>query len=89
MRVPTAVQQEAVQIAKLRNQQPADLLAEAWREYITNHREEFAADLEHAAQIMRNGTAEELANFASRNVKTRAAAAAARLQEQGGDHVAE
>lgn len=84
IRVPADVHQEAVRIAALRNQQPAELIAEAWREYFANNREEFAADFEQAAEIMRNGTTEDLAEFASRNVKARAAASAARLRHPSG-----
>lgn len=78
MRVPTAVQQEAVQIAALRRQQPAQVLAEAWNEYMQTHREQFAADLEKAATLMRDGNLEDLAAFASRNVEARARASAQR-----------
>jgi hypothetical protein len=49
------------------------LVAEAWREYIANHREEFAADLEKTAQLLRDGTLSHLAEFSSRNADARAA----------------
>src|SRR3954453_867735 len=80
MRVPADVHSEAVQIAALRHQQPAALIAEAWRDYFEKNRAEFAADLERAAEILRNGTTEDLASFASRNAEARGAASAARLR---------
>jgi hypothetical protein len=80
MRVPSDVQQEATQIAALRRQQPAQVLAEAWNEYMTNHREEFAADLEKAAAVLRNGSLDDLAELASRNVEARARVSAQRAR---------
>ncbi len=79
LRVPEQVHSEATQIAALRHSQPGHLVAEAWREYIANHREEFAADLEKTAQLLRDGTLEQLAKFASRNASARAAQAVERL----------
>lgn len=79
LRVPEHVHNEATQIAKLRHSQPGHLVAEAWREYIANHREEFAADLETTAKLLRDGTLERLAEFTSRNAGARAAAAVERL----------
>ncbi len=75
VRVPDTVLTEAKQIAALRGQQPGDLLAEAWREYLANHRASFASELEQAASILRNGTLDELATFASRDASDRAKAA--------------
>jgi hypothetical protein len=75
IRVPAEVQEEAMELAALRRQQSGHLIADAWREYMANHREEFAADLEKAAALLRDGTLEELAAFASRNVEARASAA--------------
>jgi hypothetical protein len=79
LRVPEQVHDEATQIAALRHSQPGHLVAEAWREYIANHREEFAADLEETAQLLRDGTLEQLAKFTSRNASARAAEAVERL----------
>lgn len=80
IRVPSQVHQEAVQLAALRREQPGHLLAAAWNEYLENHRDEFAADLEQAAKLLRDGTLDELAEFASRNAEARAAAAAKRAR---------
>ena len=80
VRVPSQVHQEAVQLAALRRQQPSELLAAAWTEYIEAHRDEFAADLEQAARLLRDGSLEELSAFASRNADARAHAAAERAR---------
>ncbi len=64
VRVPTDVHQQVTRLAKLCGDQPADLLAAAWREYVERHRSDFAADLEAAAGLVRNGTMEQLISFA-------------------------
>lgn len=81
VRVPSHVSLESKRIAALRGQASSEVLATAWAEYMENHRDEFAADLETAAKLIRDGTAEDLAQFASRNVKDRAAAAARRARD--------
>lgn len=79
LRVPEQVHNEATEIAALRRSQPGHLVAEAWREYIANHRNEFAADLEKTAKLLRDGTLDELAAFTSRNADARAEQAIERL----------
>ncbi len=79
LRVPEQVHSQATQIAALRNSQPGHLVADAWREYIENHRDEFAADLETTAKLLRNGTLEQLTEFTSRNADARAAGTVERL----------
>jgi hypothetical protein len=66
-------------VAALRGQQPGEALAQAWREYFDTHREQFAADLETAAQLIRTGTLADLAQFAGRNADAEAEAAVAEL----------
>lgn len=85
VRVPESVLQESKRIAALKGVQPGDLLAEAWREYLKNHREGFAADLEEAARLLREGSLDDIARFASRSVDERAAAAAAAAAAASGD----
>jgi hypothetical protein len=80
VRVPEGVHMEATQVARLRGKQPSEVIADAWRQYMATNRDQFAADLEEAAQLLRNGTTQDLAKFASRNVSTRAEAAVARSQ---------
>lgn len=81
MRVPTEVHAEAKRIAALRGRQPGEIVAQAWREYLDRHRDEFAADLEEAARLLREGTVDDVASFASRNAAARAEAAAERARE--------
>jgi hypothetical protein len=78
VRVPTDVHTEAKRIAALQGQATGDVIAAAWREYLTNHREEFAADLEEAARLMRDGTLDQVAEFASRHAEARAEASVER-----------
>jgi hypothetical protein len=64
IRVPTDVHQQVNRLAKLCGDQPAELLAAAWHEYVERHRDDFASDLETAAALVRNGTLDELVEFA-------------------------
>jgi hypothetical protein len=57
------------------------VLAAAWREYLEHHRDQFAADLELAAKLMRDGTADQLAEFTSRFARERAEQAARSARE--------
>lgn len=79
VRVPVDVHKEITRVAAFRGEQPGHLIAQAWREFFEKHRTEFAADLDRAAQLLRNGTLDELAAFTSRSASTRADRAAARL----------
>ena len=79
VRVPEDTHNEATQIAALRQVQAGEMLADAWREYMENHREEFAKDLEKTAKLLRDGTLEKLAEFTSRNADARATKAVKRL----------
>jgi len=80
VRVPDAVYESAKHLAALRGESSGDLLAKAWAEFLENHREEFARDLEHVAKLLRDGTTSDLSMFVKRNNATRARAAAARIQ---------
>lgn len=82
VRIPDDIHSETKQLAAMRGQQQGDLLATAWREYLERHKDQFAADLEQAARILRDGTTSELAEFASRNAPARAKAAAARIRSK-------
>lgn len=82
MRVPTELNEQTKRMAALTGGTPGDLLAEAWAEYMENHRDEFALELEHAAHLVRNGSREELVGFANRNNREKAKKAAARLREK-------
>ena len=76
IRVPTDVQSEISRLAALRGLTAGDLLTQAWREFLANHKEQLASDLEQVAEILRDGTTAELADFLSRDVAERAKAAA-------------
>lgn len=81
MRVPANVHAEAKQIAALQGLQPGDVIAQAWREYLNRHQDEFVADLEQAALLLKTGTVADVAAFSSRNADARAEAAAERARE--------
>lgn len=80
VRIPSNVHLESKRIGAIRGQQPGEVLAEAWAEYLENHRDQFAADLEEAARLLRDGTMEDLSVFTNRNVKERAELAARRAR---------
>jgi hypothetical protein len=63
VRVPDHVHLETKRIAALCGEQPGDLLALAWREYVVNHRDQFADDLARAATLMRDAPLDELVEF--------------------------
>jgi len=76
IRVSTEIQSEISRIAALQGVSSGELLGQAWREFLETHRAELASDLEQAAEILRGGTTEDLANFLSRDVPERAKRAA-------------
>lgn len=82
VRVPEDTHNEATQVAALRQVQAGELLADAWREYMETHREEFAKDLEKTAKLLRDGTLKKLTEFTSRNAEARAAKAVERLNSK-------
>ncbi len=67
-------------MASLVGKTPGDLLTAAWKEYLENHRAEFAKELETAAEIVRNGSMEDLASYAGRYNDERAKQASARIR---------
>src|SRR5688500_18202851 len=64
IRVPTEVHEQVSRVSDLVKQTPGELLAAAWVEYVERHHDEFAADLEHAARLLRSGDLTELVSFA-------------------------
>jgi hypothetical protein len=75
-RLPEELYESVRRIAGLRGRQPSEVLSEAWTYYMDAHREQFAADFEQAAQYVRAGDTEALAELANRGTSERAAAAA-------------
>ncbi len=64
VRVPTEVHEQVSRVSDLVKQTPGDLLAAAWAEYVERHRDDFASDLERAARLLRDGTLQDLVEFA-------------------------
>lgn len=81
MRLPEDVQASARQAGALRGRSAAEMVTEAWHHYLKSHRDEFAADFEEAAELLRRGDQEALSEFASRSVVERAEAAADDIRE--------
>lgn len=82
VRVPDEMLDEARRIAALRGTQTGAIIAEAWKHYMHSNREQFATDLEHAAKLLRDGTLDQLADFASRDADARGEAAAQRARSR-------
>jgi len=81
VRISKDLSSEVAKIAALRGQTSGDLLAEAWKEFLARNKDAFAKDMEEAATIIRTGTTKDLAAFISRDVSTRAKAAAEQAQQ--------
>lgn len=81
VRISKELSTEVAQIAALRGQTSGDLLAKAWKEFLASNKDAFAKDMEEAAKIIRTGTTKDLAAFISRDVSTRAKAAAEQAQQ--------
>lgn len=64
VRVPVALQREVTRLSEIVQETPGELLAAAWAEYVERHRDDIAADLQRAADLVRNGTLEDLVDFA-------------------------
>lgn len=81
VRIPKEISAEVARIAALRGQSSGDLLVEAWKGFLENHKDVFARQMEEVADIIRTGTTEDLAAFISQDVDVRAEAAAAAAQQ--------
>jgi predicted transcriptional regulator len=81
VRISKDLSSEVAKIAALRGQTSGDLLAEAWKDFLARNKDAFAKDMEEAANIIRTGTTKDLAAFISRDVSTRAKAAAEQAQQ--------
>lgn len=80
VRVHQETHEQTKQMAALVGKNPGELLDEAWGEYMENHRAAFAAELETAANLVRNGSRQDLAEFANRNNGEKAKRASARIR---------
>lgn len=63
VRVPVELQEQVTRFSELVPETPGELLTAAWAEYVERHRDDFAADLQQAAELVRNGTLEDLVAF--------------------------
>jgi predicted DNA-binding protein len=81
VRLPEDVYESARRIAALTGRQASDLIGEAWGQYLETHREQFAADFEQAAALLRNGDTKGLSEMASRTAAVRAEEAARAARE--------
>jgi thioredoxin-like negative regulator of GroEL len=82
VRLPEDLYANVKKIAALQGRQPAEALTEAWDQYLARHREDLAASFEEAAQLLRAGDTEALAELASRSVEARAEGAAAAARKK-------
>ena len=82
-RLPADIHASARAIAAMRGCTPGEVIAQAWREFVERHGDEFAADFERAAALIREGDSEGLAAHANRfaTVETDTAMAAAGLKQ--------
>jgi len=84
-RIPTEVHQEVTRMAALCGESSSALLEQAWHEYVANHRDQFATDLEKAAQLMRNGTLDDLVDFVQDSHRTKILIDAEELEQARSD----
>lgn len=84
VRIPSDVHAQTTKIAALLGETPGSLLAKAWDEYFSHNRENFAAELEIAATIVRKGKTEDLAEFVAHGAEERANAAVDRIRAARG-----
>jgi len=84
-RIPTEVHQEVTRMAALCGESSSSLLEQAWREYVVNHRDQFASDLDKAAQLVRNGTLDDLVEFVQDSHRTTVLIDAEELEEARSD----
>ena len=80
VRVSDELLDDVKRVAAIRGDTPGRLLAQAWSEYVAQHRDEIARDFEDVARMLRDGDRDGLVRFTQRSVRERAAAAAARAK---------
>ena len=80
-RLPADIHASAKAIAAMQGCTPGEVIAQAWREFVERHGDEFAADFERAAALIREGDTEGLAAHANRTAETDAAMEAAGLKQ--------
>ncbi|HZV72576.1 MAG TPA: hypothetical protein VFF79_02565 [Conexibacter sp.] len=63
VRLPDGLYESARHFAALQGRQASDLLTEAWEQYVRDHRDQLASDLEQTARLLRAGDPHELARL--------------------------
>lgn len=81
VRLPEDVLAEARQTGAMRGRTAPEMVTEAWRQFMESQRDEFAAEYEEAAELLRRGDSEAMSEFASRSVVERAERAAEEIRE--------
>jgi hypothetical protein len=76
VRIPQDIDAPVKAIAAMQGRVAGEVLADAWREYFENHREEFAAEFERAAEVVRAGDTDAMAALMNRFNDERAVDAA-------------
>lgn len=76
IRIPREIDAPVKAIAAMQGRVAGEVLADAWREYFENHRDEFAREFEQAAELVRAGDTDAMASMMNRFNDQRAAAAA-------------
>jgi predicted transcriptional regulator len=71
IRVPAEIQPSLKSIAALRGQTPGVLLAQAFQEFLVNHREEVTTVFEHAQKLVASQDVEGLAHLLDRSREAR------------------
>ena len=76
VRIPEEVLAHVQQIAALRGSKAGDLLAQAWEEFLKNHRDEIAESFDEVAALVRAGDTRSLMERSRDSRRIRAAEAA-------------
>ncbi len=76
VRIPQEIDAPVKAIAAMQGRVVGEVLADAWREYFEKHRQEFAAEFERAAEVVRAGDTDAVASLMNRFNDDLAAAAA-------------
>ncbi len=72
VRVPTDTYSHVRAVSGLKQQSPGSLLAQAWEEYVENHRDELEETFDTVSHLIREGDSEGLVAFMQQGSKERA-----------------
>lgn len=85
VRVSEELHAQVKHIAAIQGTSAGDLLAHAWREFFERHRDEFAAEFEAAAELVRRGDTAGMAAMMKRGNRDRAETAALRARQRASE----